>query len=67
MVLPQLCSLSVMMLCLHVIQSCRSCETLRGTETPRVICTFVCVYASDADCIYYSLSHLRCHLQKLKT
>ena len=32
------------LLCLHVMQECRSRATLRGTESPQVICMFVCVY-----------------------
>jgi len=32
------------LLCTHVIQGCRSRPTLRGTEPPRMIWLFVCVY-----------------------
>ena len=47
--MPRLCSLSVVMCftyCVHMLQWCRSCATLIGTLTSRVICMFVCM------CVY---------------
>ena len=39
------------LLCLHVMQGCRSRATLRGTESPQVIClcVYVCVYVLNAN------------------